>query len=302
MTLFSWNCLRESVAKEMNGRAESNFETSSSSPSFPSLPRSRTTHPLSIMSTEAELSVYSHRLPILSVRGADPRFLTCSVSFRKALKVVDLKALLSTAGLPVSGKKDDLIHRLLDNQKTLAAAEEETPVVEEEAAVVAEEVVEGGGEEEERGAQNDRASKRQKLDEPGTMVVDGEEEPAAPVPAPAPSAPNEATPPPPPSAPEPIISIDDSIPPPPPPPPVQQDELPPPPTEQPSFEDAPLPPPAQEEEVVAVVPEEPVVEEESSDEEEEEVYVEDVNDQKARTDLYLDTVSHIIFSTVRDRL
>ncbi|KAL7408861.1 hypothetical protein BDY24DRAFT_405114 [Mrakia frigida] len=206
----------------------------------------------------------------------------------KALKVVDLKALLSTAGLPVSGKKDDLISRLLENQQTLAVAaeEEETPVVAEEEAVVAEAVVEGGGEEEveERGAQNDRASKRQKLDEPGPMAVDGEEESVLPA-APSPST-KEATPP----ALEPTISADDSIPPP--PPPAQQDDLPPPPTEESVLEDAaPPPPPTQEEEAVAVVPEEPVVEEESSDEEEEEVYVEDVSDQKARTDLYLDTIN-----------
>ena len=43
------------------------------------------------------------------------------------MKVAELKELLKEAGLPVSGKKADLIARLQDGAETSAPAEEESP-------------------------------------------------------------------------------------------------------------------------------------------------------------------------------
>ena len=201
--------------------------------------------------------------------------------------MVDLKALLSDAGLPVSGKKDDLIQRLLENQNTSTNEENVAPEVD---AAAVEPAAEPGIEleaESEREGGDGRAAKRQRVDEgAGAMEVDGQEgqqaveQVAEPVVAPEPpveetdgAREGELAPPPPPPATEPT----DQLPQPPPPPPTE--DVPPPPVDEPST--API----------VEEPAPPAVEEESSDEEEEEVYVEDVADTKARTDLYLDTVS-----------
>lgn len=206
---------------------------------------------------------------------------------RNKLKVPELKTLLTSKSLPITGNKPDLIARLLENE----GDESETSKLEEENGIETEAAPTAAKDDDNRVPKDDssRPTKRPRLDEVETALP-AETTADAPVAPGPPVSVVEETP----------VAVSEI--------PAARDDVPPPPSEQTAPQssapsDAPLPPPPPPAfESAPELPSETALlapartaaasepEAESSDEEEE-VYVPDANDQKARTDLYLDTVS-----------